>query len=244
MADARLPSVRATEPCSTNSRKSESEDDELESPTTHCFVLGTKPRRILSRRPVSTDVLHCLDVETLKLFMNGHKRTITPPRSQSAVDFRHLAARNAKVEIPHLGTRRIFTPSPPPLTLLYAPRASGDCMDLDQTTSRLSPVQQTGDMELDQKPGFLKPVDPTATNKPVILSQDYKGTGRYSTDDEMHTSGIDEEILGEQGPASFFNSLRKRYSTCLSTPKSFVSAKFLSQRDLAQLARPPPLHKP
>ncbi len=124
-------------------------------------------------------------------------------------------------------------------------------MEIDQGSSPLSIVYQLDRTTFARNPSKLKSRELTSsTNKPIRMSQVYKGTGRYSTDDEMHICVTEDEMEAEKGDmvapsipssTSFFHSLRKRYSTCLSTQNGFVSAKIPSQRNLMQLARSPSL---
>jgi hypothetical protein len=102
-------------------RKSESDDSSdyrssLESPTTHCYIAGTRPRRTLPRRALSTGRVDinsaalCVDVQSGKLLQTGlRKPHMTPPRSKSATSFRTFDRIDPILPIPNIGTRRIYT---------------------------------------------------------------------------------------------------------------------------------------
>lgn len=103
--------------------ESDESSDSLESPTMHCYVAGTRPKRTAPHRTMSTGVVEMdpvslkpgMDLTSLN-FANGiPERTtnMTPPRSQSAVDLRRIGSSgdpgDAFVHIPHLGNRSIYT---------------------------------------------------------------------------------------------------------------------------------------
>lgn len=102
-----------------NPRKSESEDssDPFESPTTHCYIAGTRPKRTMPRRTLSTGIVGVKRVTTSmsavllnsKLGSTSCTTNITPPRSKSAVNFKGVGSKDSVLYIPNLGDRAIYT---------------------------------------------------------------------------------------------------------------------------------------
>jgi hypothetical protein len=100
-------------------RKSESDDSEyrssLESPTTHCYIAGTRPKRTLPRRALSTggveikSTVLCMDAQSDGLLQTGLRKPHTPPRSKSATSLRTFDHVDSILPIPDIGTRRIHT---------------------------------------------------------------------------------------------------------------------------------------
>jgi len=143
-------------------RKSESDDSSdcrssLESPTTHCYVAGTRPRRTLPRRALSTGRVDinsaalCMDVQSGRPMQTGlRKPHMTPPRSKSATSFRTFDREDSIFPIPNIGTRRIYTPAPPSLLPFYdTTRQSLDVkMDLVRSSSSRSITGKLNNMRI------------------------------------------------------------------------------------------------
>jgi hypothetical protein len=111
-------------------RSSESDDspDIDESPTTHSFVVGTRPRRTRfrmkqtkSKRPLSNPhaVSNPITPDMIKAYleslnsadpcMRSRRASVTPPQSRLAMNADVNLSEDAIIPIPYLGIRRIYT---------------------------------------------------------------------------------------------------------------------------------------
>jgi hypothetical protein len=111
-------------------RSSESDDspDIDESPTTHSFVVGTRPRRTRlrmkqakSKRPLSNPraSANSITPEMIKAYleslnstepcMRSRRGSVTPPQSRLAMNVDINLWEDAIIPIPYLGIRRIYT---------------------------------------------------------------------------------------------------------------------------------------
>ncbi|KAG8858646.1 hypothetical protein FRC20_011973 [Serendipita sp. 405] len=209
------------QPATMPIRKSESDEEfyrgPMGSPTTHCFLVATRPKRTRSRWPLTMDLVEATAnanrlnstsaFKVTEIPANYHKRTITPPRSTTAFDLRQLNLGDREVIVPYLGTRPIYCPQPP--SLLDIGRSPQRCVNSSSSTISIR-QQLTRFKFLVRSQSSLSPDSiPTSATKRqtprsstcVSLSHAHVGTGRYSTDEEMHictTSGEDDDDDDEE----------------------------------------------
>ncbi|KIM27501.1 hypothetical protein M408DRAFT_165722 [Serendipita vermifera MAFF 305830] len=224
-------------------RKSESDDSSdcrtsLESPTTHCFLVGTRPKRTLPRRARSTGHVEIMPTVqgninnpvVRRLHSDTGKPSMTPPRSKSAISFRNFDRKDTILPIPYIGTKPIYTPRPPSLLRFYnRSRSSLDAMmDIDSSSPSQSISKKLGHLRL--RPSMpLRAHKSAASLRPMMappplrrqvsqnsISTSSTKTSRYVSDEDMHictsTEEDESEVEGTTNQsipsAMFFRNIR------------------------------------